>query len=73
VTSSTVCEITFELARHEFKQTIYVLRDFWVVDVSLGLPWLDDEQASLRFGTTHVFNLMDGTSIEIQIEERRLE
>jgi hypothetical protein len=27
VTSSTVCDVTFELARHEFKRIFYVLRD----------------------------------------------
>jgi hypothetical protein len=36
----------------------------------LGLPWLDDEQASLQFGTTRVFTLMDSTTVETQIEER---
>ena len=37
----------------------------------LGLPWLDDEQVSLQFGPSHVFTLMDGTIVEVQIEERR--
>jgi ABC-type molybdate transport system substrate-binding protein len=37
----------------------------------LGLPWLDDEHASLLFGTTRVFAVMDGTPLETQIEERR--
>jgi hypothetical protein len=36
-----------------------------------GLPWLDDEQASLQFGTTRASTLMDGTALETQIEERR--
>jgi hypothetical protein len=61
VTSSTLCDVTFELARHEFHRTFYVLRDLRVVDLILGLPWLDDEQAALQFGTTMVFTLMDGT------------
>jgi hypothetical protein len=39
----------------------------------MGLPWLDDEHASLQFGSTRVFTLMDGTSMETQLEERRLE
>jgi hypothetical protein len=39
----------------------------------LGLQWLDDEHASLEYGTTRVFTLMVGTSVETQIEERRLE
>jgi hypothetical protein len=71
VTSSTLCDITFELARHEFQRTFYVLRDLRDADMILGLPWLDDEQASSQFGTTRVFTLMDGTSVETKIEERR--
>jgi hypothetical protein len=39
----------------------------------MGLPWLDDEHASLQFGTTRVFTLMDGTAVETTLEERRLE
>jgi hypothetical protein len=39
----------------------------------LDLPWLDDEHASLQFGTTRVFTLMDGAAVETQIEERRPE
>jgi hypothetical protein len=73
VTSSTVCDVTFEMARHEFQRTFYVSRDFCVADLVLGLPWLDDEHASLQFGTTRVFALMDGTTMETQLEERRLE
>jgi hypothetical protein len=48
VTSSTVCDVTFELARHEFHRTFYVLRDLRTADLILGLPWLDDEHASLQ-------------------------
>jgi methyl coenzyme M reductase subunit C len=69
VTSSTVCDITFELARHEFKHTIYVLRDLRAAKLVPGLPWLDDKQASLQFGTTHVFTLMDGAVVETHTEE----
>jgi hypothetical protein len=47
VTSSTVCDIAFELARHEFQRAFYALRYLRVADLVLGLPWLDDEQASL--------------------------
>jgi methyl coenzyme M reductase subunit C len=47
VTSSTVCDITFELARHEFQRTFYVLSDLRVTNLVLGLPWLDNEHASL--------------------------
>jgi hypothetical protein len=58
VTSSTVCDITFELARHEFQRNyeIYVLRDLRAADLVLGLPWLDDEHASSQFGTTRVLH-----------------
>jgi hypothetical protein len=64
VTSSTVCGVTFEPARHEFQRTFYVLRDLRAAGLLLGLPWLDDEQTSLPFGTTKVFNLMDGRGVE---------
>jgi methyl coenzyme M reductase subunit C len=47
VTSSTVCDVTFELARHEFQRTFYVLRDLRAADLIMGLPWLDDEHTSL--------------------------
>jgi hypothetical protein len=73
VTSSTVCDVTFELARREFHRTFYVLRDLRVADLILGLPWLDDKQASLQFGPTRVFTLMDGTALETTLEERRPE
>jgi hypothetical protein len=39
----------------------------------MGLPWLDDEHATLQFGTTRIFTLMDGTAVELTLEERRLE
>jgi hypothetical protein len=71
VTSSSVCDVTFEPARYEFQQTFYVLRDLRAADLVVGLPWLDDEHASMQFGTTRVFTLMDGTTVETQIEERR--
>jgi hypothetical protein len=73
VTSSIVCDVTFELARHEFHRTFYVLRDLRAAYLILGLPWLDDEHASLQFGSTRVFTLMDGTVVETTLEERRLE
>jgi hypothetical protein len=71
VTSSTFCDIASELARHECHRTFYALLDLRVVDLVLGLPWLDDEHASLQFGTTRVFTVMDGIVVETQIEERR--
>jgi hypothetical protein len=73
VTSSTVCDVTFELARHEFQRTFYVLRDLRVANLILGLLWLDDEHVSLQFGTIRVFTLMDSTAIETQLEGRRPE
>jgi hypothetical protein len=73
VTSSTTRDVTFELARHEFQRTFYVLRDLRAADLILGLPWLDDEHASLQFCSTRVFTLMDGTTVDTTLEERRLE
>jgi hypothetical protein len=64
VTSSTVCDVTFELARPEFQRNFYVLRDSRADDLVMGLPWLDDEHASLQFGSTLVFTPMDGTKME---------
>jgi hypothetical protein len=58
VTSSTVCDVTFELAQHEFQRTFYVLRDLRAPDLIMDLPWLADEQASLQFGSIRVFTLM---------------
>jgi hypothetical protein len=73
VTSSIGCDVTFEIARHEFQQTFYVVRDLFAADLVLGLPWHDDEHASLQFGSTRVFTLIDGTAMETQLEERRHE
>jgi hypothetical protein len=73
VTSSIICDVTLEPARHEFQRTFHVLRDLRAVDLILGLPWLDDEHASLQFGPPMVFPLMDGTTVETHLEERRLE
>jgi hypothetical protein len=73
VTSSTVCDVTFELARHEFQRTFYGVRDLRAANLILGLPWLDDEHASLQFGSTMVLTLMDGTEVETQHDERRHE
>jgi hypothetical protein len=73
VTPSIVCDITFDVARHEFQRTFYVVRDLRVGDMALGLPWLDDEQASSQFGTTRIFTLIDGTTMDTRSEERRPE
>jgi hypothetical protein len=62
------------LAKHGFKLDFHVLRDLRDVGLVLGLPWLDDEQAFVQFGTTHVFTLMMGsTKVETQTEDRRPE
>jgi hypothetical protein len=61
------------MARHGFQRIFYVLRDLRASDMVMGLPWLNDEHASLQFGTVRVFTLMDGTSVATQIEERRPE
>jgi hypothetical protein len=63
MTSSIVCDITFELARHEFQRNFYVLRDLRAPDIVLNLPWLDDDEASLQIGTTHVLTLLDGATL----------
>jgi hypothetical protein len=64
VTSSTICDIAlFELARHEFQRTLYVLRYLRGANMVLGLPWLDDEQASLHFITKRVPTLMARTTL----------
>jgi hypothetical protein len=71
VTSSTVCDIIFELGCREFKRTTFILRDLRTADMVLGLPRLDDEKASLEFGTTRVFIPMDGTTMDNGKEERK--
>jgi hypothetical protein len=71
VTSSTIRDVTFEPARHEFHRTFYVLRNLRPADLIMGLSWLDEEHASLQFGSTRVFTLMDGTTMETTLEERR--
>jgi hypothetical protein len=73
VTSATVCDVVFELARHEFQRTFYLLRDLRAHDLIMGLPWLENKHAYLKFGTTMVSTLMDGIAVEIQRVERRPE
>jgi hypothetical protein len=51
----------------------FVLRYLRVADIILGLPWLDDEHGSLQLDSTRVFTLMDGTTVQTQLEDRRLE
>jgi hypothetical protein len=38
--------------------------------VVLGFPCLDDEQASMQFGTTSAFSLMDDTMVDTHTKER---
>jgi hypothetical protein len=38
-----------------FSHPFYVTRDLCAAHLALGLPWLDDKQVSLQFGTTRVF------------------
>jgi hypothetical protein len=73
VASSTIRDVTFELARHKFQRSFYVLCNLRAADLILGLPWLDDEHASFQCGSTGVFTLMDGTAVETTLEERRPE
>jgi hypothetical protein len=53
------------MAKYDFKQTFKVSHDLRAVDMVLGLLWLDDEHASLQFGTTRVFTTMNGTTMKI--------
>jgi hypothetical protein len=71
VTSSTVHDISFELAIHEFQRTFNVLSDLRAPNLVLGLQLFDGE-ASLQFGTTRVFTVRDGTTVETETKERRL-
>jgi hypothetical protein len=61
------------MVRHEFQRNFYVLLDLRAADLIMGLPWLDDEHASLQFGTTKFLTLMDGIEVETHMDERRHE
>jgi hypothetical protein len=69
VTSSTVFDVTLSWLDTNFNG-LFASRDLRAVDVIMGLPWLYDEHASLQFGSTMVFTLMDGTTVETTLEER---
>jgi hypothetical protein len=73
IASIKVCDITFTVAQHDFSLTFHVVRHLHAVGIVLGFPWLDDEQATLRFGTECVYALMDGTVVETQVVVRRPE
>jgi hypothetical protein len=45
-------------------ESFYVLLGYRVLYLVLGLPWLDDKQASLQFGTTRVFAMMNDAPVD---------
>jgi hypothetical protein len=53
----------FNVAQHDFLRTFHVIRNFHAAGIVMGLPWLDDEQATLKFGTERLFTLMDAQVI----------
>jgi hypothetical protein len=71
--STKACDISLNVTQHDFVRTFYVLRDLRAADIRLGLQWLDDEQATLKFDTERLFTLVDGIVIENQDIERRPE
>jgi hypothetical protein len=38
-----MCDITFELAHHDFQRTFYILRELRVAYLVFDLPWLNKE------------------------------
>jgi hypothetical protein len=50
----------------------YALRDLRAGDLVIGLPWQENEQASLQLGETRVFALMHGRIMETHTDECRL-
>jgi hypothetical protein len=56
-----------------FNGLFFVSRDLRAANLILGLPRLDDEHASMQFSSTRVFTLLDGTTVETTLEERRPE
>jgi hypothetical protein len=68
-----MCKVPLTLLLHAFTHTFHVFRDLRAVDIVLGLPCLGDEQATLRFYTERSFTLMDGTVVETQVLDQRLE
>jgi hypothetical protein len=49
-----VRDISFTIVQHDCVRTFHALRDFRAADIVLDLPWLDDEQATLKFGTERI-------------------
>jgi hypothetical protein len=49
--STKVYGISFTVTQHEFAFTFHVVSDLRAADIVLGLPWLDDGQASNIFDT----------------------
>jgi hypothetical protein len=62
--------VTFLLLSLGFVRMFHVLRDLRAANIVLGLPWLDDKQATREFGADRLFTLRDGTIIENQVIER---
>jgi hypothetical protein len=62
--------VHYSIAQHGFVRSFRpALLDLRVAVVMLGLPLLDEEQATLKFDT--LFTLMDGTVVEIHEVEIR--
>jgi hypothetical protein len=66
VTSLTACDITLKLACREFQRNFYVLCNLRATCLVLGLPRLDDEQASLQFSKTRVFTFSEDALVDTQ-------
>jgi hypothetical protein len=57
-----------------FVRTFHVVHDVRAADIVSGLPWLDDEHATLKFGAERLFTLFTkGIVIENQVIEIRPE
>jgi hypothetical protein len=59
--------ITFTLAQHDFVRVFHVLRDLRASNIVSGLPWLDGEQATLKFDYRAFFTLLDGIAVETKV------
>jgi hypothetical protein len=70
VASTKLSDMTFTLAHHEFVRTFHVICDLRAADTVLGLQWLDDEKATLKFGTERLFTFVDGAIVEIKVVVR---
>jgi hypothetical protein len=73
VASTKVCDVLFTLVQHKIVCKFHVLCNLRAADIALGLLWLDDEQATLKFGIERLFALMNCTVVETQMVDRRPE